>query len=56
MLAATSQIVNASAGKHWRTERVVAVGLMALIPTGLIYPNPVIDYTLAALIPLHNHW
>ena len=53
---ATSNVVQATAGKHWRTERVVAVGLLALIPTGVVYPNPVIDYSLAALIPLHNHW
>ena len=55
--AATSQGVQAgSAGKHWYAERVAAVGLLALIPSGFIYPNPVVDYGLAVLIPLHGHW
>lgn len=53
---ATTSITQASAGKHWRTERVVAVGLLGLIPAGVMYPNPVMDYALAVLIPLHNHW
>ena len=54
---ASSQVVQAgSIGKHWYTERMVAVGLLALIPTGLIYPNPAVDYGLAVLIPLHGHW
>lgn len=57
LYAATSQVVQAgSAGKHWYTERVAAVGLLALIPAGFIYPNPVVDYGLAVLIPLHGHW
>ena len=56
LIIATSSVLQSSAGKHWRTERVVAVGLMALIPAGIVYPNPIIDYTLATLIPLHNHW
>lgn len=45
-----------SAGKHWYTERVASVGLLALIPAGFVYPNPVVDYGLAVLIPLHGHW
>lgn len=45
-----------AAGRHWYIERVAAVGLLALIPTGLIYPNPVVDYGLAVLVPLHGHW
>ena len=57
MHTATSQVVQAgSAGKHWYTERVAAVGLLALIPAGFMYPNPVVDYGLAVLIPLHGHW
>lgn len=35
---------------------MAAVGLLTLIPAGFIYPNPVADYGLAVLIPLHGHW
>ena len=49
-------MVAASAGRHWYNERLVSVGLLAIIPTGLVYPNPVVDYSLALLVPLHGHW
>lgn len=45
-----------TAGKHWKYERVVTVGLVALIPTAFIYPNALVDYGLAVAIPLHGHW
>ena len=57
LCTATSQVVHAgSAGKHWYIERVAAVSLLALIPAGFVCPNPVVDYGLAVLIPLHGHW
>ena len=56
VVTATSQVVRSSAGRHWYTERLVSVGLLALIPTGLVYPNPVVDYGLAVLVPIHGHW
>nr|XP_047130514.1 succinate dehydrogenase [ubiquinone] cytochrome b small subunit, mitochondrial isoform X2 [Hydra vulgaris] len=42
--------------KHWMTERVVAVGLLGLIPMGIIYPLPTIDHLLAVALPLHSYW
>ena len=55
--SATGAVVRAgSVGRHWYNERLASVGLLALIPTGLVYPNPVVDYGLAVLIPLHGHW
>ena len=44
------------AGKHWRNEKIITVGLLGLIPLGLAYPNAVVDYGLAVAIPLHGHW
>ena len=32
------------------------MALVGLIPAGFIYPNPVVDYGLAVLLPLHGHW
>ena len=55
MLAATA-VETGSGGKHWRYERIVSVALVGLIPTGLIYPNAVVDYGLAIALPLHGHW
>lgn len=53
----TSQtVVGSGAGKHWKYERLVSVGLLAMIPTGLVYPNILCDYGIAFLLPLHNHW
>lgn len=48
--------MKSSSGKHWLSERVVSVVIMGLIPAGLFYPNPVIDYSIAVLLPLHIHW
>ena len=42
--------------KHWMTERIVAVGLLGLIPTAFFYPLPVIDHFLAVALPLHSYW
>ncbi|XP_057301290.1 succinate dehydrogenase [ubiquinone] cytochrome b small subunit A, mitochondrial-like [Hydractinia symbiolongicarpus] len=41
---------------HWAVERVVAVGLLAFIPAGAFYPSPIVDYSLAVLLPMHAYW
>ncbi|PFX26790.1 succinate dehydrogenase [ubiquinone] cytochrome b small subunit A, mitochondrial-like [Stylophora pistillata] len=41
---------------HWKGERFVSVALLTLIPTGIIYPSAVVDWALAVVVPLHNHW
>jgi succinate dehydrogenase (ubiquinone) membrane anchor subunit len=51
-----SATATGSAGKHWRNEKIFTVGLLGLIPLGLVYPNAVVDYGLAVAIPLHGHW
>lgn len=55
VLTATAA-VGGNSGKHWKYERVVSIALLGLIPTGLIYPNVVVDYGLAVALPLHGHW
>ena len=46
-----------SGGKHWKMERVAAVGLLGLVPAAFLLPgNAVVDYGLAILMPLHGHW
>ncbi|XP_003387088.1 PREDICTED: succinate dehydrogenase [ubiquinone] cytochrome b small subunit, mitochondrial-like [Amphimedon queenslandica] len=52
----TSTVAKSSSGKHWFSERIVSVAIMGLIPAGLMYPNPIIDYSIAVLLPLHIHW
>ena len=56
IFTATSPILQSSAGKHWLSERGVSVALLALIPAGLMYPTPIIDYSIALILPLHIHW
>jgi len=41
---------------HWKGERYVSVALLSLIPAGIIYPSAPVDWALAVVIPLHNHW
>ena len=44
------------AGRNWAYERLVAVGLLGLVPTAFIAPATVVNYSLAVLVPLHGHW
>ena len=48
--------VGGGGGSHWKYERIFTVAMVGLIPAGLIYPNPVVDYGLAITLPLHGHW
>lgn len=42
--------------KIWLLEKAVSVGLLAVIPLALVYPNPVLDYVLALSLIVHIHW
>lgn len=42
--------------KIWLLEKAVSVGLLAVIPLALAYPNPVLDYVLALSFIVHIHW
>ncbi|XP_064407522.1 succinate dehydrogenase [ubiquinone] cytochrome b small subunit, mitochondrial-like [Halichondria panicea] len=47
---------SSTASKHWKYERLVTVGLVALLPAAVLYPCAVVDYGLAVTVPLHGHW
>ncbi|XP_073255341.1 succinate dehydrogenase [ubiquinone] cytochrome b small subunit, mitochondrial-like isoform X2 [Porites lutea] len=51
-----SEIAPSQPSSHWKFERYVSVALLTLIPAGVIYPSAAVDWALAAVIPLHNHW
>ena len=42
--------------KHWFDERAVAVGMLACVPIGIVYPCAAVNYALGVMIPLHNYW
>ncbi|XP_048199815.1 succinate dehydrogenase [ubiquinone] cytochrome b small subunit, mitochondrial [Perognathus longimembris pacificus] len=41
---------------HWTGERVLAVGLLGLLPTAYLNPCTPVDYCLAAALTLHSYW
>ncbi|KAM4828001.1 succinate dehydrogenase [ubiquinone] cytochrome b small subunit, mitochondrial [Thomomys bottae] len=45
-----------AASLHWTGERVLAVGLLGLLPAAYLNPCSAIDYTLAAALTLHSYW
>ncbi|XP_019366177.1 PREDICTED: succinate dehydrogenase [ubiquinone] cytochrome b small subunit, mitochondrial [Gavialis gangeticus] len=45
-----------AASLHWAGERVLSVILLGLLPAAYMYPGPVVDYSLAFVLPLHGHW
>ena len=56
ILLATSSVMAGGAGRHWAYERLVAVGLLGLVPAAFVAPAAVVNYSLAVLVPLHGHW
>ena len=52
----SSEISPSQPSAHWKGERYVSVALLTLIPAGIIYPSAVVDWALAVVVPLHNHW
>ena len=41
---------------HWKLERYLSVSLLGLVPLGIVYPSPLVDYGLAVVLPIHAHW
>jgi succinate dehydrogenase (ubiquinone) membrane anchor subunit len=41
---------------HWKRERFVAIALLPIIPTALMFPNVALDTTLCTAMVLHSHW
>ncbi|KNC81366.1 hypothetical protein SARC_06310 [Sphaeroforma arctica JP610] len=42
---------------HWKAERVVSVGSLALIPAAAVVgPSLPIDMAMAVVLPLHSYW
>ena len=50
------EIAPSQPSTHWKLERYVSVALLGLIPAGIVYPSAPVDWALAVVIPLHNHW
>uniref|UniRef100_A0A4X2KM64 Succinate dehydrogenase [ubiquinone] cytochrome b small subunit n=1 Tax=Vombatus ursinus TaxID=29139 RepID=A0A4X2KM64_VOMUR len=45
-----------AASLHWTSERTISVLLLGLLPVAYLYPNSMVDYSLAAVPTLHSHW
>ncbi|XP_068685238.1 succinate dehydrogenase [ubiquinone] cytochrome b small subunit A, mitochondrial-like [Montipora foliosa] len=50
------EIAPSQPSSHWKFERYFSVALVTLIPTGIIYPSAAVDWALAVVVPIHNHW
>ncbi|KAH8326713.1 hypothetical protein KR067_012172 [Drosophila pandora] len=49
----------AAGGSHtmlWTIERLVSLGLLAVIPAAFIAPSQVLDGLLAVSVVIHTHW
>ncbi|XP_065900301.1 succinate dehydrogenase [ubiquinone] cytochrome b small subunit A, mitochondrial-like isoform X2 [Dysidea avara] len=46
-----------SDSRHWSMERYVSASFLVLLPAAILAPsNPIVDYSLAVVLPLHGHW
>lgn len=41
---------------HWKNERIVAVALLPIIPSAMLFPHPALDTLLVSAMCLHTHW
>lgn len=56
-IALVSSAGEKSAVGHWTQERIVTVSQLGLIGAAFaIGPNPVSDWGLALMLPLHTYW
>jgi len=46
----------AEGATHWMNERLIAVGIIALMPPAYFFPHVIIDHAFAVLLPLHSYW
>jgi succinate dehydrogenase (ubiquinone) membrane anchor subunit len=42
--------------RHWVNERLIAIALLPIIPSALVYPNALMDNVLVTSVMLHTHW
>ncbi|GIY18155.1 succinate dehydrogenase cytochrome b small subunit, mitochondrial [Caerostris darwini] len=45
-----------SHSKIWTAERFLSAALIGLLPVGIAFPNPAIDYALSLALAAHVHW
>ncbi|XP_045433356.1 succinate dehydrogenase [ubiquinone] cytochrome b small subunit, mitochondrial-like [Pipistrellus kuhlii] len=45
-----------AASLRWASERAASALLLGLLPAAYLFPCPVVDYSLAAVLSLHSHW
>lgn len=46
-------------GNHvtlWQAERVLAVGMLGLVPAALLIPSQATDYLVSLALVMHFHW
>jgi hypothetical protein len=41
---------------HWKIERVIAVVMLAIIPSSFVFDSVLMNYLLAASLAIHAHW
>uniref|UniRef100_A0A1Q3FG07 Succinate dehydrogenase [ubiquinone] cytochrome b small subunit n=2 Tax=Culex tarsalis TaxID=7177 RepID=A0A1Q3FG07_CULTA len=50
---------SAATGSHvtlWNAERALSVGLLGVIPVGIMFPSQVGDALIAVSVVMHQHW
>ena len=45
-----------AANKHWKSEKLLSVGLLGLLPAAIIMPCMPLDLAVAVALPIHNYW
>lgn len=41
---------------HWKIERVLAVSMLGIMPSALIFQGPLMDFVLTTTVFMHAFW
>ncbi len=52
----SSSLAAITGSDHWKIERVIAVLMLAIIPSSFVFNSVFMNYLLAASIAIHAHW
>jgi hypothetical protein len=52
----SSSLAVLTGSNRWKIERVIAVAMLAIIPSSFVFNSIFMNYLLAASLAIHAHW
>lgn len=52
----SSSLAVLSGSEKWKIERIIALIMLAIIPTSFVFNSVLMNYLLAVSLAIHAHW